>query len=124
MVQNLWRVQFQGGDCPPPENCPPPEQFRGGTAKMSPPEELRGGTKIFSGASRPICPPPELNPVSATGYIYICISVKPIPIFFIIIEMLSYHVYDRQCSIYNFYIFGVMIYHVQSSQSHLCQLLS
>ena len=52
MVQNLWRVQFQGGDCPPPE-------------------ELRGGTKNFSGASRPICPPPELNPVSATVYIYI-----------------------------------------------------
>ena len=55
MVQNLWRVQFQGGDCPPPE-------------------ELRGGTKNFSGASRPICPPPELNPVSATVYIYIYIS--------------------------------------------------
>ena len=36
-----------------------------------PPEELRGGTKNFSGASRPICPPPELNPVSATVYIYI-----------------------------------------------------
>ena len=51
MVQNLWRVQFQGGDCPPP--CPPPE-------------ELRGGTKKFSGASRPICPPPpQPNPVSA-----------------------------------------------------------
>ena len=47
MVQNLWRVQFQGGDCPPPEL-------------------LRGGTKNFSGASRPIFPPPELNPVSAT----------------------------------------------------------
>ena len=56
MVQNLWRVQFQGGDCPPPE-------------------ELRGGTKNFSGASRPICPPPELNPVSATVYIYIYIYI-------------------------------------------------
>ena len=56
MVQNLWRVQFQGGDCPPPE-------------------ELRGGTKKFSGASRPICPPPELNPVSAPVYIYIYIHM-------------------------------------------------
>ena len=56
MVQNLpLPLKF----CPPPSPpCPPPE-------------ELRGGTKNFSGASRPICPPPELNPVSATVYIYI-----------------------------------------------------
>ena len=56
MVQNLpLPLKF----CPPPfPPCPTPE-------------ELRGGTKIFSGASRPICPPPELNPVSAPVYIYI-----------------------------------------------------
>ena len=44
MVQNLRRVRI-----------------------LSPPlRSSGGGTKKFSGASRPICPPPERNPVSAT----------------------------------------------------------
>ena len=78
------------------QKCPPPEWFRGGTEfaqggdkqifgrfapVLSPPwansvppcPPLRssgGGTKIFLGASRPFCPPPEQNPVSATDTTY------------------------------------------------------
>ena len=86
----IYKSLYRGGigDCPPPENFPPPKQFRGGGSQNVPllsdsgggtEVAQGGGTKIFLGALRPICPPPELNPVSAPvqqyiyNTIYMCI---------------------------------------------------
>ena len=80
MVQNLWRVQFQGGDCPPLRIVPRLSNSGGGQPKCPPLSDSGGdrsrsggGQKNFRALRARFVPPPELNPVSAPVYIYIYI---------------------------------------------------
>ena len=60
MVQNLWRVQFQGGDCPPPELNPGSAPVHVYTQKLyntyilfPPPYKTNGQCEEGVGASLP-----------------------------------------------------------------------